>query len=63
MENMKEKEKIYLLAKDLDDIYATIIRQVYFTLFEKAAYDVVKNNGTVDDLDNEYLKLLKEQLH
>lgn len=50
-----------LLLAQLDDIYATVLRQAYFVLFERAAHDLVANGGTVQDLSGAYLANLREQ--
>ena len=57
------KEKKILLAEQIDDFYATIMRQTYFTIFEISAHDSIsKNNATtIDELANLYLSNLKEQ--
>ncbi len=50
-----------ILFKQIDDAYATIMRQSYFALFEKTAHEMVQKNASVDDLSNAYLENLKEQ--
>ncbi|MBI4760849.1 MAG: M3 family oligoendopeptidase [Chloroflexota bacterium] len=50
-----------ILFKQMDDAYATIIRQVYFALFEKQAHDMIQKNASVEDLCKAYLTNLKEQ--
>jgi oligoendopeptidase F len=57
------KEKKILLAEQIDDFYATIMRQAYFTIFEVSAHEnISKNNATtIDDLSDLYLSNLKEQ--
>jgi oligoendopeptidase F len=50
-----------ILFKQMDDAFATILRQVYFTLFEKQAHKMVQNNASVDELCAAYLENLKEQ--
>ncbi len=50
-----------ILFKQMDDAFATILRQVYFALFEREAHALVMKNASVDDLSNAYLELLKEQ--
>jgi oligoendopeptidase F len=50
-----------LLLAQLDDIYATVLRQAYFILFEKRAHEMVANGGTVQDLSDTYLEMLQEQ--
>jgi len=50
-----------ILFKQVDDAYATIMRQSYFALFEKEAHEMVVNNASVDELSAAYLENLKEQ--
>ncbi len=60
----KEKDievKKDLLASKIDDLYATIIRQTYFVIFEKKAHEAIANGATISDLNKLYLSLLKEQ--
>jgi oligoendopeptidase F len=60
---VSNKEKKILLAEQIDDFYATIMRQAYFTIFEVSAHDILsKNNATtIDELSELYLSNLKEQ--
>ncbi|HSG42794.1 MAG TPA: M3 family oligoendopeptidase, partial [Anaerolineales bacterium] len=50
-----------ILFKQMDDAFATILRQIYFALFERQAHEMTQNNASVDDLCNAYLENLKEQ--
>ncbi len=50
-----------LLANALDDAYITVMRQAYFTIFEKDAHAKINDNCTVDELTEYYLENLKEQ--
>lgn len=50
-----------ILFKQVDDAYATIMRQSYFALFEKQAHEMVQKNASVDELSAAYLENLKEQ--
>ncbi len=50
-----------ILFKQVDDAYATILRQSYFALFEKQAHEMVVNNASVDELAAAYMENLKEQ--
>ena len=50
-----------ILFKQVDDAYATIMRQSYFALFEKGAHEMVVNNASVDELAAAYMENLKEQ--
>jgi len=50
-----------LLFKQVDDAYATIMRQAYFALFERQAHDMVHNNASVDELAGAYVENLQNQ--
>lgn len=50
-----------LLFKQMDDAFATILRQVYFALFEKQAHEMIQNNASVDELCAAYMENLREQ--
>ncbi len=50
-----------LLVAQLDDIYATVLRQAYFVLFEQQAHDMVAHGATVRDLSQTYLRNLRQQ--
>ena len=51
-----------LLAKFVDDSYASILRQSYFVLFEREAHRMIQGGDvTVEDLSAAYLENLKDQ--
>lgn len=50
-----------LLFRQVDDSYATIMRQAYFALFERKAHAMVKENASVDELAAAYLENLEAQ--
>jgi len=50
-----------LLFRQVDDSYATIMRQAFFALFERQAHQMVKDNASVDELAAAYLKNLEAQ--
>ena len=50
-----------LLFRQVDDSYATIMRQAYFALFERKAHQMVKENASVDELAAAYMENLKTQ--
>lgn len=50
-----------MLFRQIDDNYATIMRQSFFALFEKQAHEMVQNNASVDDLAAAYMENLKIQ--
>jgi oligoendopeptidase F len=50
-----------MLFKQVDDAYATIMRQVYFALFERQAHEMTRQGATVDELSKAYMENLEEQ--
>lgn len=50
-----------MLFRQVDDSYATILRQSFFALFEKRAHQMVQENASVDDLAAAYMENLKTQ--
>lgn len=50
-----------LLFRQMDDNYATIMRQAYFASFELAAHEAIQEGASVDDLSDLYLQSLQEQ--
>jgi oligoendopeptidase F len=49
-----------ILFRQVDDNYATIMRQIYFALFERTAHKMVLENASVNELAAAYLENLKE---
>ena len=56
-----DAEKSSMLSDKIDDFYATIGRQSFFTLFEIEAHNQIANSITVDDISKIYRNNLKEQ--
>ena len=50
-----------LLFRQMDDAFATILRQNYFAMFEKEAHDMIAKGAQVDDLAEAYLQNLKSE--
>jgi oligoendopeptidase F len=50
-----------LLASALDDAYVTVMRQAYFTIFERDAHALINEDCTMDELKEHYLENLREQ--
>ena len=50
-----------LLLSQLDDIYATVLRQAYFVRFEKTAHEMIAEGATGDQLAQIYLTELRQQ--
>jgi oligoendopeptidase F len=59
-EEKDESVRRDILFKQIDDAYATIMRQSYFAIFEKEAHELVMKNASVDDLCKAYLDSLKQ---
>ena len=50
-----------MLFRQVDDAYATVMRQAYFAVFERQAHELVQQGATVDELSNVYLENLHNQ--
>ena len=50
-----------LLLSQLDDIYATVLRQAYFVRFERIAHQMIAEGATGDQLAQTYLSELRQQ--
>jgi len=62
IEKMSDMERRILLAEQIDDMYATTMRQAFFTLFETEAHRALaEGNATIDGVAKIYLDNLNEQ--
>lgn len=50
-----------LLASAVDDMYATVLRQSFFVLFERDAHAAIHNHASAEELYELYLANLREQ--
>jgi len=50
-----------MLFRQVDDAYATIMRQAYFALFEQKAHEMVAQNASVDEISAAYMENLQSQ--
>jgi oligoendopeptidase F len=50
-----------ILFRQVDDAYATIMRQIFFAMFEVTAHDMVARGATVDQLCEAYYQNLEVQ--
>ena len=58
----QEKSRKFLLAELIDDMYATIMRQAYFTIFEIDVHQAIaEENATIDEISELYLRNLRVQ--
>ena len=60
-DKISDNEKQIMLAEKIDDLYATIMRQSFFTLFEIEAHKQIAKSTTVDEISKTYIGNLKEQ--
>jgi len=58
---ISDDEKKIILSEKIDDLYATILRQSFFTIFEIDAHKQIGNGTTVEEISKTYLQNLKEQ--
>ena len=60
-DKISDDEKKIMLSEKIDDLYATILRQSFFTIFEIDAHKQIGNGTTVDEISGTYMKNLQEQ--
>jgi oligoendopeptidase F len=60
-DEISDDEKRLMLSEKIDDLYASIMRQAFFTLFEVDAHKQIGNSTTVDELSKTYFKNLQVQ--
>ena len=58
---ISDDEKKAMLSEKIDDLYATILRQSFFTIFEVDAHKQIGEGTTIDEISKTYLKNLKVQ--
>jgi len=60
-EERDENVRRDLLFRQVDDSYATIMRQAFFALFEKQAHEMTQKGASVDELSEAYFRNLQTQ--
>ena len=64
-DNLSDKisadEKKIMLSEKIDDLYATIMRQSFFTLFEIEVHKQIAQSTTIEEISKVYSHNLKEQ--
>jgi oligoendopeptidase F len=61
LETSTDQERKRLRIHELDDYYATILRQAYFTIFELDAHEAISKGATVSEISTIYYATLEEQ--
>ena len=56
-----ENIKLDILFSQVAESYATIMRQIFFALFEREAHSMIVNDASVDELSEAYMKNLENQ--
>ena len=60
-EESDEEVRRDLLFRQVDDSYATIMRQSFFAMFEKEAHEMTRQGASVNELAEAYMKNLETQ--
>ena len=60
-DKISDDEKKIMLSEKIDDLYATILRQSFFTIFEVDAHKQIADGTTIDEISKTYLNNLKGQ--
>ncbi len=60
-DRISDDEKKIMLSEKIDDLYATILRQSFFTIFEVDAHSQIGRGTTIDEISETYLQNLKKQ--
>ncbi len=60
-DKISDNEKKFMLSEKIEDFYATILRQSFFTIFEVDTHKQIGKGSTVDEISKTYLQNLKEQ--
>lgn len=60
-EESDEEVRRDLLFRQVDDSYATIMRQSFFAMFEKEAHEMTQQGASVNELAEAYMKNLETQ--
>ena len=50
-----------MLFRQIDDAYATIMRQAFFALFEREAHRMIREGASVQEMSKAYMENLREQ--
>ena len=60
-DKITDDEKKIMLSEKIDDLYATIMRQSFFTIFEVAVHEQIGKGTTIDEISKTYIQNLKGQ--
>ncbi len=60
-DKISDDEKKIMLSEKIDDLYATILRQSFFTIFEVDAHKQIGEGTTIEEISKTYLQNLRVQ--
>ncbi|MBT7902576.1 M3 family oligoendopeptidase [Candidatus Woesearchaeota archaeon] len=60
LSEVEDDVKIDILAQQIDGMYGSIMRQIYFVIFEELAHKAYAEGATVDEMSEIYYGTLKE---
>ncbi|MEM3804036.1 MAG: M3 family metallopeptidase, partial [Conexivisphaerales archaeon] len=61
-DSLSSKMNAAILSERLSQLYSTIQRQAYISIFEQKAFELIDNSATYQKLCDTYMQKLKEQL-
>ena len=61
MKEADEETRAAILSDKIGEMYATVMRQAYFVIFEKNAHKAFMEGATADEVSDQYLQDLREQ--
>ncbi len=61
MREASPEDRVAILSEKMGEIYATVMRQAYFVVFEVEAHRLVQEGASTSDLNKVYLEQLREQ--
>lgn len=61
LEEQDENVRRDLLFRQVDDAYATIMRQAFFAIFERQAHEMVSKGASLNEMAEAYMKNLRDQ--
>jgi len=56
-----EEVRLDILFSQIDDAYMTIMRQIFFGIFEREAHEMIAQDASVEELASAYMKNLETQ--
>ncbi|USN45550.1 MAG: M3 family oligoendopeptidase [Candidatus Woesearchaeota archaeon] len=61
LKTASKRVRTFLLVQELDKIYASVMRQAFFVMFEKEAHELIAKGATADEINARYAANLRRQ--